>query len=116
MSAAGSSARPLGFALFEKRLDTLAKIGALADSGIFADGGLNLRVEFGAGGLGEQALGLEKRERTVLRQLQRQFASPVEQFFSRNDLIDQAQSQGLRRVKQAPSEQQIAGNLFSDLA
>jgi hypothetical protein len=33
-----SSARPLWFALFQKRRDPFAEIGALADAGIFADG------------------------------------------------------------------------------
>src|SRR5208283_1104988 len=111
-----SSALPFWFPLFEERRDPLAKIGAFTDAGIFADGGFNLRIEFRARMLGKQPLGLEKRERTVLRQLRRKFPGPVEQFFGRDDFVNQAYLQGFRRVEDAARKQQVAGNLFSDLA
>ena len=48
MYEAWSSARPFWLSLFEERLDPFAEIGALADGGIFADGGYNLRIELRA--------------------------------------------------------------------
>src|ERR1700687_4781515 len=116
MYGPGSSARPLRFALFEERLDPFAKIGALADAGIFADSGFNLRIEFRAGVIGQQALGMEKRKRTVLRQLRGEFAGTVEQLFRRNDFVDQAYLQGFRRVEDAAREQEVASDFFADLA
>src|ERR1035437_5954292 len=91
MYRAVSSARPLWFTLFEERGDAFAKIGALADTGIFADGGFNLRIEFQTSLIGQQALGIEKRERTVLRQLRGEFAGTVEQLFRRNDFFDRSE-------------------------
>src|ERR1700737_3035233 len=105
MYGSGSSARPFWFALFEERLDPLAEIGALADAGIFADGGFNLRIEFRACVIGQQALGMEKRERTVLPQLRGEFAGTVEQLFRRNDLVDETHPQGFWRVKDAARKQ-----------
>src|ERR1019366_10447350 len=101
MYGAGSPARPLWSPLFEERLDPFAEIGALADAGIFADGGFNLRIEFRASLIGQQALGIEKRERTVLRQLRGEFAGTVEQLFRSNDFVDQAHLQGFRRAEDA---------------
>src|ERR1019366_3120125 len=105
MYKAGSSARPLWFALFQERRDPFAEIGALADAGIFADGGFNLRIEFRTCVIGQQALGIEKRERTVLRQLGSEFAGTVEQLFRRNDFVDQAHPQGFWRVEDASRKQ-----------
>src|SRR5271157_2789443 len=116
MYGAGSSARPLWLALFEERLDPLAEIGALADAGIFANRGFNLRIEFRARVVGQQALGTEKRERTVLRQLRGEIAGAIEQLFRRNDFVDQAQLQRFRRVEDASRKQKVASNFFADLA
>src|SRR5208282_156632 len=116
MYGAGSSARPLWFALFQERRDPFAEIGAFADAGIFTDGGFNLRIEFGARVIGEQALGTEKREWTALLQLRGEFAGPVKQLFRRNDFIDQAHLQGFRRVKDTAGKQQVASDFFADLA
>src|ERR1035441_3009810 len=116
MYGAGSSARPLWLALLQERRDSFAEIGGLANSGIFADGGFNLRIEFGARVIGEQALGTEKRLRTALRQLRGEFAGTVKQLFRRNDFIDQAHLQGFRRVKDTAGKQQVAGDFFADLA
>src|SRR5450755_931673 len=101
MYAAGSSARPLWFPLFEERLDPFAEIGALADARIFADGGFNLRIEFCTSLIGQQALGMKKRERTVLRQLCGEFTGTVEQLFRSNDFFDQAHLQRFRGVEDA---------------
>src|SRR6202158_5824609 len=111
-----SSARPLWFPLFEERLDPFAEIGALANAGIFADGGFNLRIEFRTRVIGQQALGIEKREWTVLRQLRREFAGTVEQLLRRNDFVNQAHFQGFPRVEDAAGKQEIAGDFFADLA
>src|SRR5450631_2096970 len=111
-----SSPRPLRFALLEERRDTFAEIGAFADAGIFADGGFNLRIEFRTRVIGQQALGMEKREGTVLRQLRRELAGTVEQLFRSNDFFDQAHLQRFRGVEDAARKQEVAGNFFADLA
>src|SRR6266404_1733381 len=115
MYAARSSARPLWFALFEECLDAFAKISALADAGLFADGSFDLRIEFRTRVLGQQALGIGKRKRTVLRQLRGEFAGTVEQLFRRHDFVDQAHLQGLGRVENAACEQEVTSDLFADL-
>src|SRR5208337_1651885 len=111
-----SSARPLRLALFEEGLDPFAEVGALANAGIFADGGFNLQIQFRACVIGKQTLGMEKRERTVLHQLRGEFAGAVEQLFRRNNFLDQAQFQGFRGVEDAACKQQVAGNFLADLA
>src|SRR4029077_20515409 len=116
MYRAASPARPLWFPLFEERLDPFAKIGALTDAGIFADGRLNLRIKFRARVLGKQALGVGKGERTVLRQLRGEFAGPAEQLLRRHDFVDQAHLQGLRRVEDAARKQEVASDFLGDLA
>src|ERR1019366_2385906 len=115
MYRAVSSARPLWFAFFEERRDAFAEIGALADAGIFADGGFNLRIEFRTSLIGQQALGIEKRERTVPRQRRGEFAGTVEQLFRRNDFFDKAHLQGFRRVEDAARKQEVAGDFFANL-
>src|SRR6202795_4780455 len=115
MYRAASSARPFWFALFEERLNPFAEIGALADAGIFADGGLNLRIEFRACVLRQQALGMEKRQRTVLRQLRGEFTGTVKQLLRRHDFADQAHPRGFRRVEDAAREQEVASDFFADL-
>src|ERR1700682_6378008 len=116
MCGAGSSARPFWFALFEERLDPLAEIGAFADAGIFTNSGFNLSIELRACVIGQQPLGIGKRERTVLRQLSGEFQGATEQLFRRNDFIDKAHLQGFRRVEDAAREQEVASDFFADLA
>src|SRR5208282_4104160 len=116
MYGEGSSARPFWLAIFEELLDSFAEVGTLANAGIFADSGFNLRIEFRARVIGEQTLGMEKRERTVLRQLGGEFAGTVEQFLRRNDFVDQAHLQGFRGVEDAAGKQEVAGNFLADLA
>src|SRR5208282_4899204 len=115
MFGTGSSARPLWLALLQERRDSFAEIGGLANAGIFADGSFNLRIEFGARVIGEQALGMEKREWTVLLQLRGEFAGPVKQLFRGNDFVDQPHLQGFRCVKNTAGKQQIASDSFADV-
>src|ERR1700675_2424371 len=115
MYRAGSSARPLWFALFEECFDPFAEIVALADAGVFADGSFDLRIEFRACMVGEQALGVGKGERTVLRQLRGELAGPAEQLLWRHDFVDQAHLQGFGRVEDTAGQQEVASDLFTDL-
>src|SRR5271166_1359819 len=111
-----SLSRPFWFALFEEGGDPFPKIGGLANAGILADSGLDVQVKFRARMLGEQALGIKKRERTEFRQLRGEFAGAVEQLLRRNDFGDQAQPQGFRRIEDASGKDQIAHDFFADLA
>src|SRR6266403_6352939 len=115
MHRAASSARPFWFALFKECLDPFAEISALTDASIFADGGLNLRIEFSACVIGQQAFGMKKRKRTVLRQLRGEFTGALDQFFRRDDFVDQAHFQGFWRVENAACEQEVASDFFADL-
>src|SRR5229473_5054014 len=115
MYRAASSARPFWFALSKECLDPFAEIITLTDVGIFADGSFDLRIEFRTRVLGQQALGIGKGERTVLRQLRGEFARMAEQLLWRHDFVDQTYLQGFRCVEDAARKQEVASDFLADL-
>src|SRR6516162_8530311 len=103
-------------ALLQESREALAKVRRGANASVLVNSRLQFVVKLLLAEVSEQALGAPETGRTGFEQRSRQLARARHQPLLRHDLIDQAHLPRLFCVKEAPTQQQVAGALLADLA
>src|SRR5215831_20083545 len=103
-------------ALFQERREALAKVCRGANASVRVNSYLQLAVKLLLAEVSEQALGVPETGRTDFEQRSRQLLRTRHQPLRRHDLVDQTYLPRLFCVEESPTQQQVAGSLFADLA